>query len=196
MTNYSGAKILALCGSLRRDSINRKLLKIAVRGAVEAGAEVTELDLGDFPLPIYDGDLETAEGVPENALKLKDAFRDHNALLIATPEYNGGVTPVLKNVVDWVSRPLEDEPGFTLFMGKTVGLISAADGVLGGARAQAAWRATFQVLQCVLSPATVNVPHADKAFDEDGNLKDAMIMKMTMGSGKKLAQIATKQASI
>src|SRR3954469_3729847 len=98
-------RILAFAGSLRRDSFNKKLVKIAAHGARAAGADVTEIDLKELPLPVYDGDLETAEGLPQNAKKLKELFVAHQGLLIASPEYNSSISAALKNVIDWVSRP-------------------------------------------------------------------------------------------
>ncbi|HEX5790218.1 MAG TPA: NAD(P)H-dependent oxidoreductase, partial [Luteolibacter sp.] len=96
--------ILAFSGSLRQDSFNHKLAAIAARGARGAGAQVTLIRLRDYPLPLFDEDLEKAKGMPENAAKLKKLFADHDALLIASPEYNGGISAALKNVIDWVSR--------------------------------------------------------------------------------------------
>lgn len=97
-------KILAFAGSTRTESFNKKLVKIAVTGARGAGAEVTWIDLRDFPMPLYDEDLETKEGLPENAKKLKALFLSHDGLLLACPEYNSSITGVLKNAIDWVSR--------------------------------------------------------------------------------------------
>src|SRR5215510_12287566 len=107
-------RILAFAGSLRRDSFNKKLVPIAARGAREAGAEVTLIDLKDFPLPLFDQDLEAERGMP----KLKQLFIDHDGLLIAAPEYNSSITPVLKNAIDWVSRPAPGEPSLVAFRGK------------------------------------------------------------------------------
>ena len=98
-------RILAFAGSLRRESFNKKLVPIAAKAARDAGAEVTLIDLKDFPLPLFDQDLEAGQGMPENGTKLKQLFIDHDGLLVASPEYNSSVTAVLKNVIDWVSRP-------------------------------------------------------------------------------------------
>lgn len=112
-------KILALCGSSRRDSLNQKLLDIASLGAVDASAQVSLIRWLDFPLPIYDGDWETEHGLPERARALKVLLAQHHALLIATPEYNGGYTALLKNALDWASRPSESDPtGLEVFAGK------------------------------------------------------------------------------
>ena len=98
-------KILALSGSSRRDSLNQKLLDRAVLGAREAGADVTPIRLSDFALPIYDADWEAEHGLPEGAQKLTALLAGHRGLLIATPEHNGGYTALLKNALDWMSRP-------------------------------------------------------------------------------------------
>src|SRR5215471_14352597 len=106
MTGPEGARtmmprILAFAGSLRRDSFNKKLVPIAAKGAGEAGAEVTLIALKDFPLPLFDQDLEAEQGMPQNGKKLKELFIDHDGLLIAAPEYNSSITAVLKNAIDW-----------------------------------------------------------------------------------------------
>ena len=107
----SNVKILAFAGSTRTESFNKKLVKIAVEGARAAGAEVTLIDLRDFPMPLYDGDLEAASGLPENAKKVKQLMISHHGFLISAPEYNSSITAVLKNTFDWVSRPeTDDEP--------------------------------------------------------------------------------------
>ena len=115
-------RILAFAGSLRRDSFNKKLVPIAAKGAREAGAEVTLIALKDFPLPLFDQDLEAEQGMPQNGKKLKQLFIDHDGLLIAAPEYNSSITAVLKNAIDWVSRPAPGEPSLVAFRGKVAGL--------------------------------------------------------------------------
>ena len=97
-------KILAFSGSSRKGSVNKKLVHAAVLAVREAGAEVEEIDLRDYPMPLYDGDEEGAEGQPENAVRMRELFARHNGLLIGCPEYNGLITPLLKNTIDWVSR--------------------------------------------------------------------------------------------
>src|SRR4051812_15650015 len=101
-------RILAFAGSTRSDSLNKKLVRIAADGARAAGAEVTLVDLRELPMPIYDGDLEAAESLPENAMKLRTLMMSHQGLLISSPEYNSSFSAVLKNAIDWVSRP---QPG-------------------------------------------------------------------------------------
>ncbi len=128
----SATKILAFAGSARKDSFNKKLVKIAAQGARTAGAEVTYLDFRNLPLPLYDEDLEEAEGLPENALKLKALMKAHQGFLMACPEYNSSITPLLKNAIDWASRPESGEPPLACFKKKVAVLMSASPGGLGG----------------------------------------------------------------
>ena len=112
-------RILAVSGSSRRDSLNQKLVDVAVVGARSAGAEVTPIRFADYPLPLYDGDLEAEYGLPEGAHALQALVEKHHAILIATPEYNGGYTALLKNAIDWISRPrIDDSSGAALLTGK------------------------------------------------------------------------------
>src|ERR1700761_4096826 len=103
------AKILAFAGSLRGGSFNKMLVRVAAHAARNAGAEVTVIDLKEYPLPLYDGDLEDSQGLPDNGRKLKDLFLAHQGLLLGCPEYNSSISAVLKNVIDWVSRPVPGE---------------------------------------------------------------------------------------
>ena len=129
-------KILAFAGSLRKESLNKKLIKVAVKGAQEAGADVTLIDLKDYPLPIYDQDIEDSQGLPENALKLKELMFKHDGFLLACPEYNSSMSAVFKNVIDWTSRlATKDEVYLSCFIDKAVGLMSASPGPFGGLRA-------------------------------------------------------------
>src|SRR5216683_7510561 len=125
LTIYQGAshmavtpKILAFAGSTRAESYNKKLVQIAIAGARAAGAEVTYLDLRDLPMPLFDEDLEKADGLPANARRLKDLFLAHHGLLISAPEYNSSITAALKNAIDWVSRPCQGEAPLGCFVDK------------------------------------------------------------------------------
>ena len=164
-------KILAFAGSTRRDSWNRKLIGSAVISAKKNHASVTLIDLADYPLPLYDGDLEAASGVPENALKLKALFKSHNALLIAAPEYNSSVTPLLKNTLDWVSREWQGESGLVPYQHKVAAIMAASPGQFGGMRMLPHLRQILNTLGVLVLPAQLSVPSADKAFDEHGKLK-------------------------
>lgn len=168
----STPRILAFAGSLRSASLNRKLLAVAVGGARDAGAEVTPIDLRDFALPLYDGDLEAAHGIPPPARKLKDLFKAHHGLLIACPEYNTSITAVLKNTLDWVSRPDGAESGQVPYEGKVAGLFSASPGAFGAVRSLESVRGILMSLGCLVVPRRVAVPRAHEAFAEDGTMKD------------------------
>lgn len=166
-------KLVVFAGSARRDSMNKKLARAAARVADRAdGTDVTFIDLRDFPLPLYDGDLEDAEGLPDNCLTLKALFREQHAMLIACPEYNGSITPLLKNTVDWLSRPHPDEPRLACFQDKAVTLFSASAGALGGLRGLVHVRALLGNIGCIVLPGQLAVGGADKAFDADGMLAD------------------------
>ncbi len=166
-------RILAFGGSLRRDSLNQKLAAAAAEGARAAGAEVTLIALRDFPLPVFDQDLEDADGLPEAAKALKQLFRGHHGLLIASPEYNSSITAALKNALDWVSRTgTEDEPPMVAFTGKTAALCSASPGALGGLRGLVHVRAILGNIGVMVLPDQVAVSKAHEAFAADGTLSD------------------------
>ena len=185
------AKILAFSGSSRKGSLNKKLLAIAVHEGRAMGAEITEIDLREFNLPIFDGDIEAA-GIPEAAQRLHGIFKQHNALMICTPEYNGGVAPLLKNSIDWVSRPMKGEPAVSAIMGKAVTIMSAAQGIVGGSRQQHQLRVCFQVMRCISVPETVNIPQAHTVFNEDGSLKDKATHDMVVLAVKSLKSAADR----
>jgi NAD(P)H-dependent FMN reductase len=185
-------KILALAGSTRTDSFNKKLVRVAAGGAQAAGAEVTVLDLRDYPLPLYDGDLEAERGLPEHAVRLKELFLAHQGLLIAAPEYNGSITAVLKNAIDWVSRPGEGEPMLACFDGKVAALMSASPGGLGGLRGLAAVRSILGGIRVLVLPQQVAVPQAHGAFDEEGNLTDAKRRAAVEALGAAVAETVAK----
>jgi len=183
----SKPKILAFAGSLRSDSFNKKLIKIAAGGARDAGAEVTLIDLADFPMPIYDGDTEADSGLPENARKIKDIFKAHDGLLIACPEYNSGITAVLKNTIDWVSRPAGDSRPLECFDGKLCALLSASTGGFGGMRGLVTVRHILGNIKVTLLHNTYSLPKANEAFAEDGTLKNGRQTEITKSVGAALA---------
>ena len=121
-------KILAMAGSTREASFNKKLVRIAVSGARSAGAEVTIVELRDLGLPLYDGDLETRDGLPPAVRKLKDLMLAHQGFMISSPEYNSSISAVLKNAIDWASRPVPGEAPLECFTGKTAAIMSASPG--------------------------------------------------------------------
>jgi len=166
-------KILAFAGSLRKGSLNRRLLNAAVDATRAAGGEVTVIDLADYPLPLYDGDLEAREGIPDNALRLKALFKEHQALMIASPEYNSSIPGVLKNTIDWISREWQGESGLVPYSGKIGLIMGASDGSLGGMRMLPHLRQILNALGVHVLPAQVSVANADVAFHDDSDsLKD------------------------
>ena len=158
-------KILALSGSTRRDSLNRKLIQAAVDATQAAGGDVTLIDLADYPLPIYNGDLEDKEGLPDNALRLKALFKEHDAFLIASPEYNSSIPAVLKNTIDWVSREWQGESGLVPYQNKVAAIMAASPGSLGGMRMLPHLRQILNALGVLVLPAQFSLSNADEAFD-------------------------------
>lgn len=185
-------RILAFAGSTRQDSLNRKLLQVAIAGAREAGAVVTCVDLRDYPLPLYDGDLEAAQGLPEEARKLRALFLNHDALLIASPEYNGSLSALLKNTLDWVSRPGEDAGQLACFKGKVAAILSASPGALGGMRGLRHLRTILSGIQVFVIPTEKAVPQAGKLFNAEGELTDAQVKEAVVAVGAQLAGITRR----
>ena len=189
----STPRILAFGGSLRRDSFNQKLATIAAAGAREAGAEVTVIALRDFPLPVFDEDLEAAKGLPAEAKKLKQLFLEHDGLIIASPEYNGSLPAALKNALDWVSRTeTDDEPSLAAFTGKTAILCAASPGGLGGLRGLVHVRAILGNIGVTVLPDQVAVSQAHKAFGPDGLLTDEKQAAKVKSLGAQLARHLAK----
>jgi NAD(P)H-dependent FMN reductase len=187
-------RILAFGGSLRAESFNQKLAAIAARGARGAGArgagaQVTLIRLRDFPLPLYDQDLEDAKGMPENAAKLKALFAEHDGLLIASPEYNSGITAALKNAIDWVSRATSpDEAPLSVLRGKTAAILAASPGAYGGSRSLAQLRPFLENISITVLPEQVTIPKVHEVMDEDGELTDATLQASVLELGAKLAR--------
>jgi NAD(P)H-dependent FMN reductase len=165
-------RILAFSGSARRESLNRKFLAVAVQFTREAGGEVTLVDLNEYPLPIYHGDLEDADGIPANGKKLIDLIAKHDGLLIASPEYNSMISPLLKNTIDWCTRDDENP-----FIGKVAAVLSASPGAFGGIRSLQLAQQLLLKLGCHVVPLQTTLPHADKAFDASDQLTDARALK-------------------
>jgi NAD(P)H-dependent FMN reductase len=185
-------RILAFAGSTRRESFNKKLVSIAANGARDAGAEVTLIDLKDFPLPVFDQDLEAEQGMPENGKQLKKLFIDHDGLLIASPEYNSSITAVLKNALDWVSRPAPGEPSLVAFRGKVATLMSASPSALGGLRGLVHVRSILGNIGVIVLPDQHAVAKAHEAFQPDGSLTDPKQHAGIEALGKTLASFLMK----
>jgi NAD(P)H-dependent FMN reductase len=168
----AAVKVLCFAGSLRKDSLNKKLVKIAMQDAVDAGAAVTFLDLKELDLPIYDGDLEEASGLPTGAKKLKELMQAHQAFLIASPEYNSSITGALKNAIDWASRPEGNEKPLICFNGKVAGIMAASPGGYGGIRGLPTLRSILENIGVFVVPDQLALAKAHEAFNEAGSLKD------------------------
>jgi NAD(P)H-dependent FMN reductase len=189
-------KIAAFAGSTRSGSFNKKLLAIAVEAARAAGAEVTAVDLRDLALPLYDGDLEEAHGLPEGAKQFKKLLRESDGFLICSPEYNSSVTGVLKNAIDWASRTeTDDEPDLIAFRGKTAGLFSASPGALGGMRALVHLRAILGNIGVYVLPSQISIGAAYEAFDETGKLKDSSKTEKVAKHAQSLVTFTRKMKS-
>lgn len=192
MTN--SPKILGFAGSARSDSFNKKLVKVALKGAEAAGAQITFVDFKDLPMPLYDQDLEQQDGLPENALKLKALMKEHQGFLIACPEYNSSITPLLKNAIDWASRSEPGEPplALTCFKGKVAALLSASPGGLGGMRGLVHVRSILSSIGVLVIPEQQSVSGVMQAFDDQGNLQDDGQRESVEAIGARLAEVVAK----
>ena len=165
-------KILVIPGSLRSGSHNARLAAAAAYEFAQAGAEVTRLSLGDFPLPIYDGDLQAKSGVPKNAVNLKRMIAAHHGVLLVTPEYNASVPALLKNTIDWVTRVQDPhETRGQVFRERPFAIAAASANRLGGTRALAALRLILAACQATVIPNQLALSFADEAYDDRDRLK-------------------------
>ena len=186
------AKLLAFSGSARSGSLNKILANAATEAARAAGAKVTLIDLRDFAMPVYDGDLEAKEGIPSKARELKALFMAHNGLLIASPENNASISSMLKNTLDWVSRPDSGQNGLVPYQNKVAGLLSASPGALGGLRGLVHLRAILQTLNVQVISEQFALGRAHEAFDESGKLKDARQQAMLSGTMQRLVDVTAR----
>lgn len=183
-------KIIVFSGSIRRDSLNKKLAAAAADAVREAGGEATLIDLGDYPAPIYHGDDEASAGLPEPILKLKALIAEHDGLMIATPEYNGFMSPLLMNTLDWVSRKSQIEGPENVLHSKYVAVMGAAPGRLGGVRAMPRLRDFMCELGCIPVQGFVTVPNAASAFSSDGSLIEEAVKAGLDGLAARLLKAA------
>lgn len=169
------AKIAVIVGSVREGSYNRALGRLAIAALESHGARVTDVDLAGYDLPLYSAKLET-EAFPEDARRLKALFQAQDGLLFVSPEYNGSVSPLLKNAIDWASRPSGDENAVALsaYRGKVTALMAASVSPFGGLRGLVHLRQILSTVQTLVIPDQLLVPSAHMAFDEAGHLKDAL----------------------
>lgn len=186
-------KILAFAGSLRKESYNKKLVKIAARAAEANGAQVTYIDLYDFAMPIYNADIEERDGLPENALKIKKLMWEHDGFLISSPEYNSSIPGVLKNTIDWASRNASaDEVYLSCFIDKIALILSASPGALGGLRGLVHLRSILGNIHTLVLPGQKSISNAQDAFDSEGNLKNVKNKEAIDELSKKLTETIRK----
>ncbi|HZS05761.1 MAG TPA: NAD(P)H-dependent oxidoreductase [Blastocatellia bacterium] len=186
-------RILAFAGSLREHSYNRRVLQTAIKGAEKAGAEVTAVDLRDYPMPIYNPDDHGRDGFDENALRFQGLLARHDGLLIASPEYNGSLPAALKNAIDWASRQSGSYRKSDVFPGKVAAIMTASPGSLGGLRSLAHLRGVLSSVGVNVLPAEVAVPFVGDKFAGDGEEMTDEKMKGNLESlGAALAEMLKK----
>ena len=183
------ATIVAFAGSNRRESMNRKALALAVEGARNAGADVEVIDLREYPMPLYDAEWHAANGVPEGMLSLRRKMIDAPGLLIASPEYNTSITPLLKNTIDWLSQSVEGQSGRLPFENKVTGLMGASAGAFGTIRALPHVSYILSNLGAFVLPV-VAVPHADELVNADGSVRNERAAKALRELGARVARNA------
>ena len=189
----SMTKILAFAGSSRKHSVNKKLVHIAALAAQKEGASVTVIDLADYPMPLFNLDLEKEQGMPEKAHEFKNLLIEHDGFLIASPEYNSAFSPLLKNVIDWASRAESDnEPPLLAYKGKTASIMAASPGALGGLRGLVFLRMLLANIGITVLPEQQAIPHAFKAFSDKGSLNDTSQQLAIEKLGINLVQVINK----
>ena len=181
------SRILAFAGSSRRESYNVRLLKVAAEGARAAGAEVTLLDMNEHYFPIFDEDFEADEGTPEAVTAFKSLLKAHDGFLIASPEYNSSFSAMLKNTIDWATRPAEGEKPLECFRGKVAALVSASPGYYGGYRGLQQVRYLLGNIGVVVLPDMFALPRAHEAFNASGEMTSTEQHKSADGIGRGLA---------
>src|ERR1700761_7417995 len=183
----SALKILVIPGSLRTGSLNARLAAAAAYELAQAGAEVTRISLGDFPLPIYDGDLQTKSGVPKHAVNLKRMIGAHHGVLMVTPEYNSSVPPLVKNAIDWVTRVQDaHETRGQVFRERAFAIAAASESRLGGTRCLAALRLILSACQATVIPNQLALSFADQAYDDMDRLKHPADIEALKALGRQL----------
>jgi len=182
-------KILAIPGSYRKHSYNRRVLNIAIEGAREAGGDVTLIDLRDFPFPVYNADNVEAKGFDPDAMRLQDTINEHDGLLIASPEYNGGIPGGFKNAIDWASRQSDKYKTNEVFKGKTAAMITASPGAFGGLRCIGHLRGVLTALGVTVLASEIAVSFVAAKFEDDGpEMTDEKMREVLKSQGAKLVK--------
>ncbi len=186
-------RVLALAGSLRDGSLNKQLVRLAAAAAERAGAKVTLVDLRDFPMPLYDGDEEAKGGLPKEGKRLRDLFLEHDSILLSAPEYNSSISGVLKNAIDWVSRPLPQDAGpLVAFQGKVAAVMSASMGGWGGLRGLVHVRAILENMGVFVIPDQVTISSAHEKFSKEGQLMDKALEQRVESLARALVSTSEK----
>ena len=189
----SALKILVIPGSLRTGSHNARLAAVACHELAQAGAEVTRISLADFPLPIYDGDLQNKSGVPKHAVNLKRMMSAHHGVLMVTPEYNSSVPPLLKNTIDWVTRVQDPhETRGEVFRHRAFAIASASENRLGGTRALAALRLILTACRALVIPNQIALSFATEAYDDRDRLKHPADSEALRAMARQLIDISQR----
>ncbi len=189
----SALKILVIPGSLRTGSLNAKLAAAAAHELAQAGAEVTRISLGDFPLPIYDGDLQAKSGVPKHAVNLKRMIGNHHGVLIVTPEYNSSVPALVKNTIDWVTRVQDaHETRGQVFRDRAFAIAAASESRLGGTRALAALRLILAACHATVIPNQLALSFADEAYDDRDRLKHPADVEALRALARQLIDVSQR----
>lgn len=188
-------RILVFAGSAREASLNKKLARAAAKVVNEQGGAATFIDLRDYPMPIYEGDLEEREGMPEAARRLRELFVSHPAFLIVSPENNGSIPSLLKNAIDWLSRDTDGKSGLEPYRGKIVALMAASPGAFGGVMALGHLRQSLTKLFAHVIPEQFPLPKADQAFAEDGSLTQAWQQKSVQNVVRQLIETTKRMTA-
>ena len=186
-------RILVFAGSVRSGALSGRLAALAAKELALADAEVTRISLADYPLPLYDGDVEDNRGIPENPGKLARLIVANQGVFIATPEYNNSLPPLLKNAIDWVSR--HRNTASLAYRHKVYAVGSTSDGAFGGARALIDLRKVLMTgLRGIMVPEKIEIPRAQDAFDESGELIDEGRAKLLRTVCRSLVDLASRLA--
>jgi NAD(P)H-dependent FMN reductase len=189
----SALKILVIPGSLRSGSHNAKLAAAAAHELAQADVEVTRISLGDFPLPIYDGDLQAKSGVPKHAINLKRMMSAHHGVLIVTPEYNSSVPALVKNTIDWVTRVQDaHETRGQVFRERAFAIAAASESRLGGTRALAALRLILTACQATVIPNQLALSFAGAAYDDMDRLKHPADVETLKALARQLIDVSQR----
>jgi chromate reductase len=177
---FAELKVLAFAGSTRTESYNKKLVREAAEKARAMGAKVTVIDLKDYPMPLYDADLEAKEGMPESAKRLRKIMLEHDAMIIASPEYNASMSAVLKNAIDWTSRSEDGQGSKAAYKDKKIAIMSAARGKRGGARALSHLRLVLEDVGGIVVPSQVELPRVYEEMTPEKQERKNAVLKQEL----------------